>query len=264
MCETKETRKSFAAVHTKLPFFIEPLGDQALVIDWGGGIERETHRSIRAFCTGLEKRKLPEMIEIIPAYTTVTVIYDPLKILSLYARASLHQNPEHAFISPFEYIKMILEELFASLEAQDDEKQSVIDIPVCYGGKHGPDLDSVAAHAGLSVEEVIHLHTKQDYLVHMVGFAPGFPYLGGMSERLEVPRRSTPRVSIAPGSVGIGGKQTGIYPISTPGGWNLIGRTPRRLFRPECQTPSLIQMGNIVRFRSITAEEYSEWKEEEL
>lgn len=268
MREANEKKKGRVAENVEMSVSIEPLGDRALVIDWGGGIAVDTHQRIRAFCTWLNKRQRPEVIEIIPAYTTVTVIYDPMKIIGMQGsyRLSyqLDQDIAHARLSPYQHMKKRMEELLISMEHMDVGESRVVDIPVCYGGEYGPDLELVAAHAGLSVEEVIDLHRNQDYLVHMVGFAPGFPYLGGLSERLEVPRRGTPRASIAPGSVGIGGKQTGVYPISTPGGWNLIGRTPRRLFRPESLTPSLLQMGDIVRFRPITAEQYAEWTEEEL
>ena len=132
---------------------------------------------------------------------------------------------------------------------------------MCYGGEYGPDLEEVARHNGLSVDEVIALHSGGEYLVYMIGFAPGFPYLGGMSERIAMPRRSSPRAQIPVGSVGIAGMQTGVYPIETPGGWQLIGRTPLALFRPEENPPSLLQAGNKVRFRPISADEFAAWKE---
>jgi inhibitor of KinA len=131
-----------------------------------------------------------------------------------------------------------------------------VDIPVCYGGDYGPDLDAVSFHTGLSTEEVVAIHGEPDYLVYMIGFAPGFPYLGGMSERLASPRRESPRAKIPPGSVGIAGSQTGVYPIETPGGWQLIGRTPLRLFRPERDEPSLLRTGDRVRFHAIERAEY--------
>jgi inhibitor of KinA len=133
-----------------------------------------------------------------------------------------------------------------------------VDIPVCYGGDFGPDLDAVSSHTGLSTEEVVAIHGEPDYLVYMIGFAPGFPYLGGMSERLASPRRESPRAKIPPGSVGIAGSQTGVYPIETPGGWQLIGRTPLRLFRPERDEPSLLRTGDRVRFQAIDRAEYGD------
>jgi inhibitor of KinA len=139
----------------------------------------------------------------------------------------------------------------------------VVEIPVCYGGEFGPDLGYVAEHNQLSVEEVIEIHTSGQYLVYMIGFAPGFPYLGGMSERIMAPRRQSPRLAIPAGTVGIAGMQTGVYPIETPGGWQLIGRTPLALFRPQDNPPSLLQSGDIVRFCQISDKEYEEYKEED-
>ncbi|NLG86950.1 MAG: 5-oxoprolinase subunit PxpB, partial [Firmicutes bacterium] len=131
-------------------------------------------------------------------------------------------------------------------------------IPVCYGGKFGPDLDYVCEHTGLSAEEVIQLHTGTDYLIYMLGFTPGFSYLGGMDERLATPRLKTPRTHIPAGSTGIAGKQTGIYPIDSPGGWQLIGRTPLKLYDPFRDPPVLLKAGNYVRFTAITEDEYEE------
>ena len=128
-------------------------------------------------------------------------------------------------------------------------------------GSWGPDVDVVAAHNRLTPEEIIRIHTSVEYLVYMIGFAPGFPYLGGMPERIATPRRESPRVSIPAGSVGIAGQQTGVYPIATPGGWQIIGRTPLRLFQPEQEQPTLLQAGDRVRFRQITEAEYAAWAE---
>jgi inhibitor of KinA len=137
-----------------------------------------------------------------------------------------------------------------------------VEIPVCYGGEFGADLDFVAKHANLTPGEVIEIHSAADYLVHMIGFAPGFPYLGGMSSKIAAPRRSSPRLKVPAGSVGIAGEQTGIYPLETPGGWQLIGRTPLALFRPEQDPPTLLQPGDIVRFRPITPQQFRELKEQ--
>lgn len=133
----------------------------------------------------------------------------------------------------------------------------VVEIPVCYGGQYGPDIEFVAEHNGLSVQEVISIHTKPEYLVYMIGFCPGFPYLGGMDERIATPRRTTPRLQIPARSIGIAGNQTGGYPISTPGGWQIIGRTPVEMFRPEDEEkPSLLNSGDIVKFVAISEQEY--------
>jgi inhibitor of KinA len=138
----------------------------------------------------------------------------------------------------------------------------VVSIPVCYGGAFGPDLDFVAGHNKLSVQEVIDIHTSRPYQVYMLGFTPGFPYLGGMSERIAAPRLAQPRVAIPAGSVGIAGSQTGIYPIESPGGWQLIGRTPLRLFDPGSATPFLFAAGNYLRFTAIDADAFLEIRQQ--
>ena len=136
-----------------------------------------------------------------------------------------------------------------------------VEVPVCYGGDFGPDLTRVATQAKLSLEEVVKRHAKAEYRVHLIGFAPGFPYLGGLPKELVTPRHTKPRMEVPAGSVGIGGEQTGIYPQVTPGGWNLIGRTPLRLFRPEDDPPVLLQAGDIVKFRPVTPEEFGKLQE---
>jgi inhibitor of KinA len=132
---------------------------------------------------------------------------------------------------------------------------------VCYGGELGPDLEFVAEHNKLSAEEVIGIHSASVYLVYMIGFAPGFPYIGGMSGKIAAPRRSSPRLKIPAGSVGIAGSQTGIYPIETPGGWQLIGQTPLKLFQPESKSPSLLKAGDVIQFKPISYNQFLEEKE---
>jgi inhibitor of KinA len=239
-----------------------PLGDRAIVVDWGGGIHPETHRSISALCAHLDHNPFPGIVEIVPAFTTLTVYYEPLKLRDPVTGENWSRGGDAGIRSPFEIVKGILSRMVLSMDSATADTSRVVEIPVCYGGKFGPDLEDVAAHTGLSTEEVIEIHVNQDYLVYMIGFAPGFPYLGGMSERISVPRRSSPRTLIEPGAVGIGGMQTGVYPFATPGGWQLIGKTPIKLFRPDHATPSLLKAGDIVRFRSISPKQYEEWKED--
>ncbi|UHA73672.1 5-oxoprolinase subunit PxpB [Paenibacillus sp. 481] len=245
---------------------LQPLGECALIVDWGGTIHEHTHTKIRAFCSQLERNPVHGIVEVVPAYTTVTVFYDPIK---LWKRATSETwqssyNRDTEFQSPFAIMEEIIREMVNQLEEIHIGSSTIVEIPVCYGEQFGPDLQDVAAYAGLSIEEVIELHSGHDYLVHMVGFAPGFPYLGGLPERIAVPRRSSPRTSIKPGSVGIGGKQTGVYPIASPGGWHLIGQTPVQLFRPHHPSPSLLKMGDTVRFRPITPEQFAMWKEDAI
>ncbi|SEB72954.1 5-oxoprolinase subunit PxpB [Paenibacillus sp. GP183] len=239
-----------------------PLGDRAIVIDLGGGIHPDTHAKIKSLCFQLELNPFPGIVEIVPAFTTVSVFYEPMKLRDPNTGVQLPHYGITAARSPFEVVKEIVSRMVSFLDSTTPESPKVVEIPVCYGGEFGPDLQDVATHTGLSSEQVIKIHSSQDYLVYMIGFAPGFPYLGGMSERLAVPRRSTPRQSIHPGSVGIGGKQTGVYPISTPGGWQLIGETPLKLFRPDQPEPSLLKAGDIVRFLPIQPDQFEDWKED--
>jgi inhibitor of KinA len=136
-----------------------------------------------------------------------------------------------------------------------------VEIPVLYGGEYGPDLEYVASFHKISAEEVIQIHTESECLVYMIGFAPGFPFMGGMDERIATPRRESPRTAIVPGSVGIAGKQTGIYSLETPGGWQIIGRTPLELFRPDLNPPTLLKAGDRIKFFPISPEEFNTFKE---
>ena len=134
-----------------------------------------------------------------------------------------------------------------------EEKKKVYEIPVCYGGEYGPDLENIAEHAGLSVEEVIKIHSSRDYLIYMLGFLPGFCYLGGLDERIHTPRLANPRIKISAGSVGIGGSQTGIYPLDSPGGWQLMGMTPVKTYDPEREVPILVEAGDYIRLYSSSS-----------
>lgn len=240
---------------------ISPLGDTAVVVQFGSSIDLEIHRKVQALCSQLERFPFPGMLEIVPAFVTVTVCYEPLKLQDPLTGESMRTGAFGAR-SPYEIVCEILQRTVSAMDPSDGGTSRIVNIPVCYGGNQGPDLEEVAKRNRLSVDEVIEIHSAQDYLIYMIGFAPGFPYLGGMSERIATPRRSPPRLAIPAGSVGIGGVQTGIYPISTPGGWHLIGRTPLRLFRPDHHSPSLLKAGDIVRFQPISLEEYEEWRED--
>lgn len=226
---------------------ITPLGDMALQIEVGDTIDEQTHRRVQAVWRALAAAPLPGVVEIVPAYTTVTVYYDPALVVEAGA-------PEDAVVA---WLGTRLEERLKSPPKAGKEKPRLVEVPVCYDAEFAPDLALVAKHAGLKPEEVVLLHSAQQYLVYLIGFAPGFPYLGGLPKVLETPRRAKPRMAIPPGSVGIGGAQTGIYPLATPGGWNLIGRTPLRLFRPDEDPPVLLSAGDNVKFRPIDREEFA-------
>ncbi|MGA3007305.1 MAG: 5-oxoprolinase subunit PxpB, partial [Opitutaceae bacterium] len=206
---------------------ITPLGDDALVVELADQIGDEALARVQATVHELEKDSPAGVIEIVPAFTTVAVFYDASKV---------------------EDLDTLRNELVARIPKKVPRNKPAgreLVIPVCYGGEFGPDLAEVAAWANLDEAAVVALHRGGKYLVHAIGFAPGFPYLAGLPEKLHMPRHATPRTQVPPGSVGIGGAQTGVYPLATPGGWQLIGRTPLRLFRPENEAePALLQSGD--------------------
>lgn len=217
-----------------------PLGDAAVVVQFGESISLEIHLAIQAFNAHLAQHPFAGLRECVPAFTTLTVYYDPWL---------LSNRGQH---SPYERVCALLRQrLLAMPPAAAATTPETVEVPVCYGGELGPDLDAVARHAGLTPAEVIARHAAPTYLVHLLGFAPGFPYLGGLDERLATPRRATPRPLVPAGAVGIAGAQTGIYSLPTPGGWQLIGRTPLRLFDPAAHAPTLLRAGQHLRFVPI-------------
>jgi inhibitor of KinA len=227
---------------------ITPLGDNALIVEVGGVIDEPTHRRVQAVWRTLAAAPaLPAVREYVPAYTSVTLFYDPAAAVA--AGASVGGIAD--------WLGEKVRERLKNPPKLEKTKPRTVEVPVCYGGEFGPDLPRVAALAKLSPEEVVRRHSAAEYLVHLVGFAPGFPYLGGLPRELQTPRHAKPRMVVPPGSVGIGGEQAGIYPLATPGGWNLIGRTPLRLFRPEQNPPVLLAAGDRVKFRPIPPGEFA-------
>ena len=214
-----------------------PCGESALTVQLGHAIQESVADGVRAFASGLEAAALPGIRELVPTYCTVMVHYDPA-------------------VWGFEELSAKLTALAEKLETAAAGDSLLVEIPVLYGGEAGPDLAFVASHNGLTPEEVIRRHAEPAYLVYMLGFTPGFPYLGGMDESIAAPRLKTPRVKIPAGSVGIAGSQTGVYPIDSPGGWQLIGRTPLRLFDMEGENKFLLKAGQRVRFVPIDEAEF--------
>jgi len=227
---------------------IEPLGDSAILLTFGETANPEVHHWIQSFLHAVSNRPFSWMTEASPAFTSIAIFYDPIKIAHV----------QH----PFDQIKQEIESFIDNIDMTSNHSRDnhIVDIPVCYGGEFGPDLGAVASLHHITPNELIRLHSDGQYLVHMIGFTPGFPYLGGMTEKLATPRRSTPRLVIPAGSVGIAGSQTGVYPLDSPGGWNIIGRTPIPLFRPNQDPPSLLKTGDIVRFYPISAAEFIDWE----
>lgn len=213
-------------------------GESCLVVELGDAIELALNRRVRALGLALEQARVKGVLEAVPTYRSLAIYYDPLTI----DRDALKQQ---------------VGSLYGSLGDQGEHAPRVVEIPTVYGGEYGPDLGFVARHSGLSPDEVVRLHSEPLYHVYMLGFIAGFPYLGDLAERLAVPRLSTPRLKVPAGSVGIGGRQTGIYPIESPGGWRIIGRTPLRLFDPSSEAPTPILPGDKVRFVRIEPHEYA-------
>jgi len=231
-----------------------PLGESAILIEFGKKIHPDIHRKIKTLAQYLDQHPFHGMIEYVLAFSSITVFYNPVEV------RSLKRNDVKEDELSYGIVEATLREILSKLNNLAEDKQRIVEIPVCYGGEFGPDLQYVADHNSLTTDEVIKIHSSAEYLVYMIGFAPGFPYLGGMSNEISAPRRQSPRMLIPAGTVGIAGMQTGVYPIGTPGGWQLIGRTPLKLFRPNEDSPSLLQSGDIIKFRPISYKEYEEYR----
>jgi KipI family sensor histidine kinase inhibitor len=216
---------------------IRLMGDSGLLFEYGDVIAPEVNQKVRRVAKALEQQMPPGVSEVMPTYRSILMIYDPLQT-----------NPE-VLIRNLDDLKDQLDEL-------ELPPANTVEIPVCYGGGNGPELPFVSEHTGLSEQDIIEIHSDPDYQIFMIGFTPGFPFLGGMDERLATPRLKTPRVLVPAGSVGIANNQTGMYPLDSPGGWQLIGRTPLRLFSPEKANPFLYSAGDRVRFIPIDQAEF--------
>lgn len=238
-----------------------PFGEAGITVEFGNGISTEIHGKVSAFADYLDNHPFNGMIEYIPAFRNVTVFYDPTITCDL-SPGTVAESADlpTSYLKVENLLKSALELIHVT---KPTEKGKTIEIPVCYEGDFAPDLQFVADYHKISTEEVIKIHTEVGYLVYMIGFAPGFPYLGGMSDKIATPRRSTPRTAIPVGSVGIADSQTGAYPLESPGGWQIIGRTPVALFKPLEEPPILLRTGNIVKFKAITQTEYTKIAEVE-
>ena len=214
-------------------------GDSALVVEFGSEISPQINERVRGMYLAIEKAAIPGIVSLTPTYRSLLVQYDPLTV-------------------PYRDMLETLQKLEGSLEKMELPKPNVMEIPTLYGGDCGPDLDFVCRHSGLGRDEVIRIHSSREYLIYMLGFAPGFPYLGGMDERIATPRLKTPRTKINSGSVWIAGQQTGIYPLASPGGWQLIGRTPILLYDPQRNPPILYRTGDYLKFVPVSEKEYAE------
>ncbi len=220
-------------------------GDKAAVIEFGNSITEDINMKVRSMMIALEESKYDFITEMVPTYRSLLVNYNPLKI-------------------NYSKLEDILRETENKLSHINIPSPNIIEIPVCYSDEYGKDLVNVASYNKLTKDEVINIHTKRKYLIYMIGFTPGFAYLGGMDEKIATPRLSKPRIKINAGSVGIAGAQTGIYPVESPGGWQIIGRTPIRLFDKQKENPFLLEAGNYIKFVNISKKEYEKIEREVL
>jgi len=219
-------------------------GETGMVVEFGDRIDPALVAQVRSLQNALQQESIAAIRETVPTYRSLLIAYDPLQ---------MH----------FDELKLQVERLLQHVTI-DTTAAEVVEIPVCYGGSFGPDLQDVAEHAGVSEEKVIELHSSVDYLIYMLGFTPGFPYLGGLPKEIACPRLSSPRTAVPIGSVGIAETQTGVYPLETPGGWRLIGRTPLKLFDPKLEQPVLLKAGDYLRFKPISLADYERIQQQVL
>ena len=224
---------------------VMPAGDSALVVEFGNEINEAVNEKVHALAKKIRQKNIPGITEMIPTFRSLLVSYNMLQI-------------------SYSKLSVMLSVLSRELEMNQGAHHRIVKIPCCYGARFGADLTDMERLTGLSREEIIELHSSVDYKIYMLGFLPGFVYLGGLDKRLEVPRLDTPRVRIGKGAVGIGGNQTGIYPMDSPGGWRLIGGTPVDLYDPEREDPVLLRAGEYIRFVPISIMDYYDIRQEIL
>ena len=223
-------------------YSFKPMGDKGVLINFEQKISPQISLQIRRFASKLKQKPYEAVVEIIPAYASICVVYNP--VIALYE----------------DMVKYCTE----LLEAETNEEEAgstVFEIPVLYNEQTGPDINFVAEYNGLNIDEVIAIHTSKPYLIYMLGFAPGFCYLGGMDERIAAPRQKVPRQKIKPGTVGIAGSQTGMYPIESPGGWQLIGITPLKLYDPKRNPPVYYKSGDYIKYKAVDEAEFEKISE---
>lgn len=220
-----------------------PAGDSAMLINFGDCISPEINQKITLVIKLMKEQHIEGVVDIIPAFCSLLINYD-LRIIN------------------YDLLEKRMRQLVKIEMTGEAVTKRIVEIPVCYGGEYGPDIENVANKAGISIEEVIRIHTSKDYLIYMLGFMPGFCFLGGLEEKIHTPRLANPRIKIRAGSVGIGGAQTGIYPLDSPGGWQLLGLTPVKVYDPDREIPILYQAGDYVRFVQIDEKEFARIKEE--
>lgn len=228
-----------------LHYYIYPLGDHAITIELGDRIDEATNKQCLELSELLSQSNIYGVKDIIPAYTTVSVIYDPIEIFQL---------PDVG--SPYQYIRQITEQAIAYYKPSATANQRTITVPACFDVSFAPDLEEMAQQKNISAKEVIDIFLNTTYRVYMIGFLPGFAYMGKVDDAIASNRKAKPHTDIKAGSIGIAGNQTGIYPLNSPGGWNIIGRTPLRLFDKDADEPCLFKAGDEVVFSQIGIDEF--------
>jgi len=219
------------------------MGDRGLLVEFGDEISRETNEKVRRMALVVQDEIKEGIIEVVPTYRSLLIIYNPLLL-------------------PIEDLKKRLQRIEEGLQQAPLPEPKLTRIPAVYGGHYGPDLEEVAKYHQISPEKVIQLHCGKPYLIYMIGFMPGYPYMGELPEELVTPRLKTPRLVVPKGSVAIAQRQTGIYSMESPGGWQILGRTPVELFDPGKDPPALLKMGDLVQFYQIGEKEFQEWHSE--
>ncbi len=217
------------------------MGDRAVLVELGDDISPQINQKVRGLYIGTKGHRIKGIKDLVPSYRSLMAVYDPL-VISLNSLESK------------------MNEIWNALDDARLPDPRTVEIPVVYGDKYGPDLEWIADYHKMTPQDVIRLHTQPTYQVYMIGFMPGYPYMGEVPDELVTPRRKTPRTHVPGGSVGIAQKQTGIYPVASPGGWQIIGRTPVRLFDPQGKPPSFLEMGDRVKFFVITEQELLRWR----
>jgi inhibitor of KinA len=220
------------------------VGDTGVIVEFGDAIAPEINHKVRTMTLALDRERPAGVREVIPTYRSLMIVYDPLEV-------------------DLDRLMEVLTNLEQRLDDVDMPPPRLVEIPVCYGGDHGPDIEFVAQAHGLTVDDVIRIHSETVYQIYMMGFTPGFAYLGGLPEVLHTPRLETPRAVVPAGSVGIANEQTGMYPLESPAGWRIIGRTPLKLFDPARRNPFLYDAGDRIRFVGMSAEDFRRMTGEE-
>ena len=220
---------------TNVKFF--PAGDHAMVVEFGSIIAENINQKVHALAGWIEEKQIEGVVELLPTFRSLMIYYD-------------------CHVVSFERLKRKVSEFDDTKVSAGAEKKKIIKVPCCYGARFGSDLHDIEKILGIDKDEIIRIHSSVCYKIYMLGFLPGFVYLGGLDKRIEVPRLSSPRVKINPGSVGIGGNQTGVYPVASPGGWRLIGGTPLDFYDPDREKPILCNAGEYIRFVPIHIDEY--------